>query len=99
MLIPCPHCGAREHGEFHYLGDAGLRDRPDPQAPDAPARFHAYLHLRDNPFGTHRELWYHDAGCRAWLVVTRDTVTHEILGVEPADASGPGNASGAGAGR
>ncbi|MEO0764140.1 MAG: sarcosine oxidase subunit delta, partial [Pseudomonadota bacterium] len=28
-----------------------------------------------------RELWYHEAGDRSWLVVTRDTVTHEILSV------------------
>jgi sarcosine oxidase subunit delta len=29
-----------------------------------------------------RDLWYHEAGCAQWLVVTRNTVTHEIAGVE-----------------
>ena len=24
------------------------------------------------------EYWHHAAGCRRWLVVTRDTVTHEV---------------------
>jgi heterotetrameric sarcosine oxidase delta subunit len=41
-----------------------------------------YLHLRDNPAGMTRDLWYHEAGCAQWLVVTRNTVTHEISGVE-----------------
>ncbi len=37
-----------------------------------------YVYLRDNPAGAHRELWYHGAGCRSWLVVARDTRTHQI---------------------
>jgi sarcosine oxidase subunit delta len=41
-----------------------------------------YLYLRDNPAGVHRELWFHEQGDRSWLVVTRNTVTHEILGAE-----------------
>ena len=44
--------------------------------------FHDYLHLRDNPAGLHRELWFHEQGDRSWLVVTRDTTTHEITKVE-----------------
>jgi len=40
--------------------------------------------LRDNPAGAHRELWQHVGGCRAWLVVTRNSVTHAILEVEAA---------------
>jgi len=86
MRIPCPLCGARDASEFTYLGDAAPR-RPDPAAPDAPARFHAYVHLRDNPAGPHRELWFHEAGCRAWLEVARDTRDHGILGVERAEAA------------
>ncbi len=41
-----------------------------------------YLHLRDNPAGETQDLWQHEAGCGAWLVVTRDTVSHEISGVK-----------------
>jgi sarcosine oxidase subunit delta len=81
MRIACPHCGARDVREFSYLGDATV-ERPDPGAPDALARFVDYVNLRDNPAGPHRELWYHASGCQAWLVVTRDTRTHAILGVE-----------------
>jgi sarcosine oxidase subunit delta len=64
-------------------GDAAPT-RPDAAAPDALARFADYIYLRDNPAGTLSELCFHAAGCHAWLVVTRDTRTHEITGVEPA---------------
>ncbi len=82
MLIPHPLLGLRDSEEFSYLGDVSLLDRPDGMAPDAPARFNEYMHLRDNPAGVHRELWFHEQGDRSWLVVTRNTVTHEILGAE-----------------
>ncbi len=82
MIIDHPLLGPRDAAEFVYLGDASLIERPDWQASDALDRFHDYLHLRDNPAGTHRELWYHEQGDRSWLVVTRDTVSHEILKVE-----------------
>jgi len=82
MMIPHPLLGPRDAQEFVYLGDASLIDRPDPAAADAPERFHEYLYLRDNPAGVHRELWYHEQGDRSWLVVTRDTATHEVLKVE-----------------
>jgi len=79
MRIPCPFCGARDLSEFTYLGDADVV-RPDPTAPEAEARFFEAVYLRDNPAGPHDELWYHASGCRSWLRVTRNTVTHEILG-------------------
>lgn len=80
MRITCPICGARDRREFTYQGDAGMLDRP---APDAdPEVWDAYLHLRENPAGETRDLWFHSAGCGAWLVVTRNTVTHEISKVE-----------------
>jgi methylglutamate dehydrogenase subunit B len=80
MRIPCPHCGLRDVREFTYLGDA-TPQRPDPDAADAVYRFNTYVYLRDNPAGAHRELWYHGAGCQAWLAVERDTRTHAIAGV------------------
>ena len=82
MLINHPLLGPRDAQEFTYLGDAALIQRPDWQADDATDRFHVYLYLRDNPAGPHRELWFHEAGDRSWLVVTRDTVTHEITDVQ-----------------
>ena len=82
MLINHPLLGPRDAQEFTYLGDASLINRPDWQAEDAVQVFHDYLYLRDNPAGEHRELWYHEQGDRSWLVVTRNTLTHEILKVE-----------------
>lgn len=82
MLIPHPLLGPRDAQEFTYLGDAALINRPDPAAPDAEAAFYEYLYLRDNPAGVHRELWFHEQGDRSWIVVTRNTLTHEILGAD-----------------
>ncbi len=82
MIINHPLLGPRDAAEFVYLGDAGLIDRPDPDAADAAEQFHEYQYLRDNVAGQHRELWYHEQGDRSWLVVTRDTLTHEIAQVE-----------------
>ncbi|MBA84502.1 sarcosine oxidase subunit delta [Thalassobius sp. S69A] len=82
MLIPHPLLGPRDAQEFTYLGDAALMLRPDPAAEDAEAAFCDYVFLRDNPAGVLRELWFHEQGDRSWLVVTRDTITHEILGAE-----------------
>ena len=82
MRIPCPHCGERDLQEFTCLGDATPR-RPTGLAGSV-AAMHDYVYLRDNPAGPLRELWYHAAGCHAWLIVTRDTRTHAILGAVPA---------------
>ncbi len=81
MIINHPILGPRDAQEFVYLGDAALIDRPDGLTTGIEA-FHDYVYLRDNPAGLHRELWYHEQGDRSWLVVTRNTVTHEITGVE-----------------
>ena len=82
MIINHPLLGPRDAQEFTYLGDASLIDRPDWQADDAAEQFYNYQYLRNNPAGEHRELWFHEGGDRSWLVVTRNTVTHEISNVE-----------------
>ena len=81
MIINHPILGPRDAQEFVYLGDANLIARPDGLTASGP-ELHDYVYLRSNPAGAHRELWYHEQGDRSWLVVTRNTVTHEILGVE-----------------
>ncbi len=90
MIINHPLLGPRDSAEFIYLGDAQLINRPNWQGKEASAetidaaigRFHNYLYLRDNPAGEHKELWYHEQGDRSWLVVTRNTINHEIVKVE-----------------
>jgi len=82
MMINHPLLGPRDAAEFVYLGDASLLKRPDPNVADAADQFYEYLHLRENTAGEHRELWYHEQGDRSWLVVTRNTLTHEITQVE-----------------
>lgn len=82
MIIRCPYCGERYLSEFSYLGDHRLADRPDVSQSDED--WHDYVYLRDNPAGRHKEIWRHAGGCGAWLYVTRDTITHQIILTEPA---------------
>ena len=77
MRIDCPHCGSRDIQEFVYRGDASV-SRPDPDGENALEHFVEAVHLRANPAGRHVEHWYHAGGCRAWVRVERDTLTHEI---------------------
>jgi len=76
MRITCPNCGERDRREFYYQGDALALDRPAEDA--GPQVWDDYLHHRDNLAGDIRDMWFHEAGCRAWLVVDRNTVTHAV---------------------
>ncbi len=79
MLIGCACCGSRDVSEFTYFGDATVV-RP---ALDAAAQaWFATVYQRRNPKGSHTEFWQHSAGCRAFLRVVRNTLTHEISAVE-----------------
>ncbi|MEM9854943.1 MAG: sarcosine oxidase subunit delta [Pseudomonadota bacterium] len=78
MIIPCPICGERDAREFSYKGHVSFLDRPAPEAGDE--AWDAYLHTRENIAGIVDELWCHEAGCGAWIVVRRNTITHEIIG-------------------
>ncbi|MEA2985366.1 MAG: methylglutamate dehydrogenase subunit [Alphaproteobacteria bacterium] len=97
MRIPCPLCGPRELREFVYRGDASVT-RPKTDDPDAAAAFNKYVYLRDNIAGFMHEYWYHAAGCHAWLIVTRSTLTHEITEAVLAESTAdPSSRSGASA--
>lgn len=85
MRIKCPYCGERGSEEFTFRGPALAR--PDASAHDAAALFCDYVYLRENPAGRNAELWYHARGCRSWLIVERDTRTHEIGAVQLAKPS------------
>ena len=84
MRLACPHCGIRSIEEFVQLGAAAL------QRPAAEAALEAwidYVYLRDNPDGTHEELFQHLGGCRAMLAVRRDTRTHAVQAVRTVQAA------------
>jgi methylglutamate dehydrogenase subunit B len=78
MLINCPYCGPRDLAEFTYQGDAN-RTRHEPGSTDE-AAWNAYVYDRTNAAGPHREYWQHAGGCRAHVVMVRNTLTHEIVG-------------------
>jgi heterotetrameric sarcosine oxidase delta subunit len=85
MRIKCPYCGSRDASEFSYLGDATLK-RPADHEGDIGGPMFDYVYLRNNPAGRHCEHWYHGAGCRSWIVVERDTRSHDIISVSLASA-------------
>jgi len=81
LRINCPFCGERDHSEFTYGGDATIVY----PALDAPAEDWANaVFERENPRGPQSETWHHNGGCRMWLVVERDNLTHEIFSVRAA---------------
>lgn len=81
IRIPCPFCGPRDHSEFTYGGDGSI----EYPALDAPMEaWHDAVFLRDNICGVQLETWQHVHGCRMWLLVERDTLTHEVRSVRPA---------------
>lgn len=82
--LTCPHCGPRDAVEFSYGGDATVA--MPPLDADEETWFKAVYH-RDNPRGPHLEYWHHVAGCRQWIRIRRDTLTHAVLAYGP--ATGP----------
>ena len=82
MIIKHPLLGPRDAAEFVYLGDANMIKRPEGFGENVEEAMYEHVYLRDNPAGEHHELWHHEQGDRSWLVVTRNTLTHEISSVE-----------------
>ena len=81
QLVPCPFCGPRAETEFVY-GRVAEGVAPAEMG-EASAEMER-IFIRTNPKGPQRELWQHVSGCRAWIVLTRNTQTHEITKSEPA---------------
>lgn len=79
MQIECPFCGPRNYTEFTYGGDAADTRPRDPDTVSN-TEWADYVYMRGNPRGMHNELWYHSAGCRRWVTVCRNTLTHEVSG-------------------
>jgi heterotetrameric sarcosine oxidase delta subunit len=80
LLIPCPWCGERDEVEFHYGGEAHI-SRADPAASVDDAAWADYLYMRSNSKGVFAERWVHQAGCRRWFNLLRDTTSHRIIAV------------------
>jgi len=76
MRIPCPICGDRDSAEFTYAGDAA---RAVPALDADPDLWAAHVYQRANRMGRHVEYWQHTGGCRAVLLVERDTVSHQVF--------------------
>jgi sarcosine oxidase subunit delta len=82
MLLACPYCGSRPIAEFAFGCAEEAATRIDEPAAIQLQR----IYLRTNPRGLSKELWQHVSGCRAWLLVERDTVTHVVSQTRPAVA-------------
>ena len=80
LRISCPICGTRDEVEFNYGGDASIK-RPD-IADMSLDVWTDFLFKRKNIKGNHKEYWHHASGCRQWIVVERDTLTHDIKTTE-----------------
>jgi heterotetrameric sarcosine oxidase delta subunit len=80
LLLPCPYCGPRDEGEFHYGGP--LRAMPPMDGTADAAAWQAALGtgapLGGHPGGPLREIWYHASGCACWITLSRDLVSHHI---------------------
>ena len=76
IRIHCPVCGLRDETEFTYGADATVT-RPDVDEPRL-EMWLDYVFNRDNPCGPHSEYWHHVQGCRQWLVLERNTLTHDV---------------------
>ncbi|MEM9781642.1 MAG: sarcosine oxidase subunit delta [Pseudomonadota bacterium] len=84
MRIACPYCGERDEAEFTYIGSADVVYPPL----DAPAEaWCEALFFHENRRGRVNELWCHTHGCGSYLVIERDTATHEIFSVRLANAA------------
>jgi heterotetrameric sarcosine oxidase delta subunit len=75
FLVPCPHCGPRDVGEFTCAGEVSERPRNQPSLRELTS----YLYFRRNVAGLQREWWYHRLGCETWFLADRDTRTNEFV--------------------
>ena len=81
LYIKCPYCGMRPQNEFMYGGDATVK-RPELNKEVSDKEWDTFVYFRKSPRGKHTELWQHISGCRQWIKVERDTVSHEIYKTE-----------------
>ena len=80
FLIRCPWCGERDITDFAYGGEAHIA-RPGDPAALSDTEWAGYVFERTNPKGVMAERWIHQAGCRRWFNVLRNTATDDLLAV------------------
>jgi len=76
LWITCPTCGERPVSEFRFGGE--LPSVPD-SITDPDTRNVDYVWMVNNVRGLTIERWFHAAGCRRWLTLSRDTVTDTVV--------------------
>jgi sarcosine oxidase subunit delta len=81
MIISCPFCGDRSQHEFSYWHEAETKF---PTLDGSAEAWAEAVYQRVNPAGRANEIWHHALGCRSWLRIERNTLTHQIYAVEPA---------------
>ena len=75
FYIRCPNCGPRACSEFSFNGE--VRPLADPDGTEEEEIFRFWM--RRNANGLQRERWFHTAGCRRFVTLTRDTRTNIIV--------------------
>jgi heterotetrameric sarcosine oxidase delta subunit len=76
LRIPCSTCGLRSVEEFRWGG--AMPHVPEWITGEA-NRNVDYVWFLDNDAATITERWFHEAGCRRWSTVQRDTTTDEVI--------------------
>lgn len=76
LWITCPNCGARPVEEYRFGGE--LPTVPD-RLTDPDDRDIDYVWFFDNVDGPSTERWFHQAGCRRWLTLRRNTSNDTVL--------------------
>jgi heterotetrameric sarcosine oxidase delta subunit len=75
LWLSCPNCGSRPIEEFGFGGE--LPTVPD-RITDPNERDIDYVWMFDNLEGISIERWFHQAGCRRWHTVERNTITDSV---------------------
>ena len=81
LIIPCPFCGPRDESEFAYCGPKFAR-RPEDAGAIESEEWVENLTVPPNPVGPVLEHWRHVRGCGAWVLIERDTMTHDMKPAE-----------------
>ena len=76
LWLNCPQCGSRPVEEFAFGGE--LPTVPD-RITDPHERDVDYVWMFDNLEGVSTERWFHQAGCRRWHTVSRNTINDAII--------------------